>query len=77
MAILNKLSTKQPDIMALVRSLVITTLQHNILFQAKHIPGKSNTIADLLSCSQVARAKAAAPWLDEEPHQVPPAWLPW
>ena len=76
-SIINNQTSKDPVMMSLVRSLVVSTLTHNILFAAKHIPGKSNTIADLLSRSQVGQAQAKAPWLDTSQHQVPPDFLPW
>lgn len=76
-SIINKQTTPQKDIMALVRSLVVCSLQFNILFRAKHIPGKLNITADLLSRCQVEKAMSGAPWLDSSPHQLDPTWLPW
>ena len=75
--IINNQTSKDPLIMSLVRSLVVSTLKHNILFSAKHIPGKSNTIPDLLSRSQVGLALSKAPWLDQIPQPVPHHFLPW
>ena len=75
--IINNQTSKDPLIMSLVRSLVVSTLTHNILFSAKHIPGKSNTIPDLLSRSQVGLVLSKAPWLDQTPQPVPNHFLPW
>ena len=47
--IINKQTSKHPMIMILVRDLVKTSLPHNILFWAYHIPGVDNTWADLIS----------------------------
>ena len=75
--VINKQSSKEPTIMALIRTLVSVTLNYNIHFMAKHIPGKKNVIADLLSRSQVTKALQVAPWLDKTPVAFPPQWLPW
>ena len=48
MSIVAVLNSKDKFIMRLVRRLV-ATVQYNIHFAAKHIPGKSNTVADTLS----------------------------
>lgn len=76
-SVINSLSSKDPRIMSLVRSLVSSMLTFNTLFKAKHIPGKSNLIADLLSRNQIQKALQLAPWLDEVPLQVPTSYLPW
>ena len=51
--VINKQSCKDKILMQFVRRLVLVCLQHNILFQAKHIPGTYNRLADLLSRFQV------------------------
>ncbi len=75
--IINSQTSKDAPLMSLVRPLVIATLTNNILFTAKHIPGKTNVVADLLSRSQVAKARSIAPWLDETPQTIPPHLFPW
>ena len=75
--IINKQSSKDKDIMQLVRSLVLCSLKYNIVFKAKHIPGKSNTIADLLSRCQVDQARRRFPALAPLPVCVPKELLPW
>ena len=62
--------------MVLVRRLVLCALKFNVLFKAKHIPGRQNVIADKLSRFQVAEARRAAPWLAEAPVAVPQHLLP-
>ena len=76
-AVINKQSSKEPTIMSLIRTLVMSALTNNIHFVAKHIPGKRNIIADLLSRSQVHKALQVAPWLNKTPVAIPAPWLPW
>ncbi len=69
--IVNMSSSKDPNIMKLVRRLVLTTLQHNIYFRAKHIPGVSNVISDKLSRFKLQEAFDLAHWLNRTQSQVP------
>lgn len=69
--IVNKISSKDSLIMTLVRRLVLTTLKYNILFRAKHVPGFTNVVADRLSRFQFQAAFQFAPWLKQEPEQIP------
>ena len=48
-AIINKQSSTDNNIMKLLRCLVLACLQYNVLFQAKHIQGRKNVLADALS----------------------------
>lgn len=48
---INKQTLQEKGLMKLIRRLVLEALKHNILFKAKHIAGKSNTLADHLSGS--------------------------
>ena len=49
MSIINKQTSREPHIMALIRPLVLACLCFNINFTARHIPGRINTLADKLS----------------------------
>jgi hypothetical protein len=71
-----KQSSKEPHIMALIRWMVVGALKCNILFSAKHIPGYSNVVADRLSRLLFSQARELAPWLQGEPEQVPVSMLP-
>ena len=51
--IINNQTSKHQDIMVLLRDLVLSCLVHNILFQACHIPGLLNFLADYISHFQV------------------------
>ena len=75
--IINKLTSRDTTIMILVRRLVVTTMKHNIMFRAKHIPGKYNIIADRLSRFKLQEARDAAPWLDKVPIALDTPILPW
>jgi hypothetical protein len=75
--IINKSTTTHPDIMALVRRLVVTCMLHNILVSAEHIPGYQNVIADRFSRFQNAQALAYGPFLQKEPINLPQNLLPW
>ena len=63
--------------MLLVRQLVVPCLQFNIVFRAKHIPGKHNQLADMISRLQMDSARRLRPSLDAEPTTFPTHWLPW
>ena len=75
--IVNSQTSKDSTLMQLVRQLVISTMSHNIHFRAKHLPGKHNVIADLLSRFQETKAFTLAPWLKKVPETIPEEWFPW
>lgn len=62
--------------MILVRNMILTSLKHNILFGAQHIPRVLNTGADYISCFQVDKFKQILPRADELPTSVPANLLP-
>lgn len=74
-AIINKTSSKYKIIMKLVKRLVLICLCNNILFKAKHVPGKHNVIADKLSRLEFHETLVIAPWLNRCPVQIPPHLL--
>ena len=69
--IINKQTTKEPMVMALVRRMVIACMTLNILLRAKHIPGKENILPDLLSRFQMGQFNRLAPQMDNLPTDVP------
>ena len=75
-AIINSLTSKDKQIMVLVRRLVLTCLRFNILFQAKHVQGVNNTLADLISRLKVEKFRAVAESkghiIDQHPTKVLP-----
>ena len=74
--IINKQTSKDSTIMVLLRDLVLSCLNSNILFQAHHIPGLINSRADYLSRFQVAKFKELAPEADVFPTPVPENLMP-
>ena len=56
--IINKQTSKHKIVMILTRDMVLTTLKLNIFFTARHLPGKLNERADLISRFQIERFKA-------------------
>ena len=57
--------------MRLIRRLVVVAMKFNILFEAKHIQGKHNILADHLARFEFQEAKNFAPWLDQHPTDHP------
>ena len=76
-AVINKQTSQDNITMSLILSLVFSCLKYSIMFVAKHIPGKHNVIADLLSRSQFTAAQKINPALDKTPQQIPATCLPW
>ena len=75
--IINNQTSKHQGIMVLLlRDLVLSCLRHNILFQARHIPGLINSSADYISRSQVTKFKELSPEADQFPTPIPENLLP-
>ena len=64
--VINKKTSKDKHIMSLLRRLVTQALKYNIVFEADHIPGSQNVIADKLSRFQLQDLKILAPQLEEK-----------
>ena len=73
--IINQQTSKHKLGMTLVRDLVLTSLQHNIVFRTKHIKGVHNTLADHLSHFQVDKFQELYPGVDPQPPSVPESLL--
>ena len=74
--IISKLSSKDQEIMFLVRKLVILLTCHNIDLRSEHVPGKLNVICDKLSRFQETPSLLRAHRLSPLPVQVPPEFRP-
>lgn len=70
--IINKQTSKSPEVMVLVRRFVLLTLNFNIIFRAEYIHTKSNAIADSISRCQWERFRTLAPQADPKPTPLPP-----
>ena len=68
--IINQQTSKHKLVMTLVRDPVLTSLQHNIIFQAKHIEGIHYTLADHLSRFQLDKFQELYPGVDPQPPSV-------
>ena len=69
--VLNNQTSKNPDIMVLVRRFVVACMRQNILIHAEHIPGIYNVLPDLLSRLQIDKFRELAPNVDPEPTTLP------
>ena len=69
--ILNKQTSPCPDIMQLVRKLVLLALSNNILFKGYYVEGVLNGISDALSRFQDQRFRELAPDADLTPTPLP------
>ena len=74
--IINQQTSKPKLVMALVRDLVLTSLQYNIVFRTKHIKGVHNTLADHISRFLVDKFQELYPGVDPQPASVPERLLP-
>ena len=73
--VINSRRSKVPRVMDLVRDLTLCTLGHNFYFQAVHIPGQHNNIADSLSRFQMERFRQLAPHFSASPDPTPACLL--
>ena len=73
---LSEVINKKTTVLVLLRALVLSCLQNNILFKAVHLPGVHNTKADALSRLQVTKFKSLSKDMAPEPTAVPPQLLP-
>jgi hypothetical protein len=71
-SVINMQTSKEPKVMYLIRQFVLLTLKYNVLFQAVHIVGTHNVLADCLSRLQIARFRLHHPTADLEPTSIPP-----
>lgn len=69
--VINKLTSKDPIMMALVRRLVLLSMTYNILFRARHVCVNANRVADHLSRFNFQKAFLEAPFLCRTPLSVP------
>jgi hypothetical protein len=74
--VLSHKTTKQPQMLILLRQLVLHCLKHNILFTAQHISGKLNILPDALSRSIHTFEMLQAHSMDLQPTPVPQQFQP-
>jgi len=69
--IINTFTSKDKNIMSILRIIVLDCMRNNILIKCTHIPGKINHLADLLSRDQVLQALQLYPHLQSQRTSVP------
>ena len=74
--IINALSSRDSSLMSLVRMMTVTIMQYNIVIRAKHVPGKHNVVADMLSRFQDSPQILRKYGLDAAPSVIPRDLLP-
>ena len=74
---INNQSSRDPGLMSLGRTMTVAMMRQNVVVQAKHVPGKSNVVADTLSRFQDSPAMLAKYGLDPVRAAIPRALLPW
>lgn len=69
----NSASSKCPRCMHLIRHITLVSMRYNTRFFMRHVKGKFNTKADLLSRLKIQEFKASVPWdkLIEPPEALP------
>ena len=72
-SIINTGTSKNNDVMALMRCLFFITAKHNLLLTATHLPGSSNTLADALSRNKLPLFFSNFPQACPLPSHIPPA----
>lgn len=74
--IINSCSSKDPNIMHLIRPMVRLAMSENIRFESIHIPGKTNNMADSLSRFRFQEFRQLSPNADLQPTVIPTHALP-
>jgi len=69
--VINRQSSKSPDLMVLVRALTLKCLKLNLVLKAEHLPGVRNDIADSLSRFQMSRFRQLAPEAEKQMDPMP------
>ena len=63
------------NLMVLLRHLSLLAARHSFAFTARHVPGKSNAIADTISRFEFQRFRQLAPYVSPTAMPVPPLVL--
>ena len=67
-------TSRDSNLMVLLRHLSLLAARHSFVFTARHVPGKSNTIADAISRFEFQRFHQLAPHASPTATLVPP-WV--
>ena len=74
-AVLSSGTSRDPDLMVLLRYLALLAVRHSFSFTASSVRGKSNPVADALSRFQFQQFRHLAPQAEQSPMTVPPVLL--
>ena len=74
--IINKQTSPKKDIMILIRNLVLTCMQYNIVLKCLHVRGRDNVLPDKLSRLQVSESLLREFGMAKNPTEVPTHLLP-
>ena len=72
--VLRSSTSRNSNLMVLLRHLSLLAAQHSVAFTACHVPGKSTAIADAISCFEFQRFRQLAPYASPTATLVPP-WV--
>ena len=70
--ILNSHTSRAPDVMHLLRLLLMAAAHHNFIFSAQHIARSANKIPDAISRFHWQAFRHLAPQADRQPTVIPP-----
>ena len=74
-AVLSSGTSRDADLMVLLRYLALLAVRHSFSFKASSVRGKANLVADSLSRFQLLRFRHLAPHAAETRTPIPPALL--
>lgn len=75
--VINNQTSKDKQLMSLIRKLTVALMKNNLILRAKHVPGKQNRIADALSRFQDTPELRRQYGLEPVPSVIPSDLLPW
>ena len=74
-AVLSSGTSRDADLMVLLRNLALLPVRHSLSFKASSVRGKANLVVDSLSRFRLQRFRHLAPHAAETPTPIPPALL--
>ena len=77
MYILQSQTSSDIKILFMLRRIVLLSMLHNFVYSAEYVSSKENVFADLLSRSQVSKAREWAPWLMADALMIRSDFTPW
>ena len=72
--VLRSSTSRNSNLMVLLHHLSLLAARHSFAFTARHVPGKSNAIADAISCFEFQQFRQLAPYASPTATSVPP-WV--